>query len=173
MTGGLSHRRCHHPRDGRARSGHRQRGEPGKDLRIKPQAWGVGNAPIRIERLWSLPDRVRALHHPRTLRDMCECQRVGENRCSQFASRETTSPLMDESAGRKNTSDEPASFPADWSSRGTITLYQSSAVFYVTNVRNHSVTGLDRVSRPAVMNYFESEPASDSTRILAVAWTAA
>jgi len=91
----------------------------------------------------------------------------------EFASRETTSPLMDESAGRKNTSDEPASFPADWSSRGTITLYQSSAVFYVTNVRNYSVTGLDRVSRPAVMNYFESERASDSTRILAVAWTAA
>jgi tRNA(Arg) A34 adenosine deaminase TadA len=41
--------------------------------RIKHQACGVGNAQIRIERLWPLPDRVRALHHARTLRDVCRC----------------------------------------------------------------------------------------------------
>lgn len=51
-----------------------------------------------------------------------------------------------ESAGRKNTSGEPASFPADWSSRRAITIYLSAAVFYVTNVRNYSVTGLDRIA---------------------------
>jgi tRNA(Arg) A34 adenosine deaminase TadA len=55
-------------------------------------------------------------------------------------SRRKTSPLMAERAGRKNTSGEPASSPADWSSRRAITLYLSSVVFYVTNVRNYSVT---------------------------------
>jgi hypothetical protein len=53
---------------------------------------------------------------------------------------------MAESAGRKNTSGEPASFLAEWSSRRAITRYLSSAVFYVTNVRNYSVTGLDRMA---------------------------
>ena len=40
----------------------------------------------RIERVWSLPDRVRALHYARTLRDVCGCMRVGENRCSRIRS---------------------------------------------------------------------------------------
>jgi len=53
---------------------------------------------------------------------------------------------MAESAGPKNTSGEPASFPADSSLRRAITRYPSSAVFYVTNVRNYSPTGLDRVA---------------------------
>ena len=37
-------------------------------------------------------------------------------------------------------------FPADSSLRRAITRYPSSAVFYVTNVRNYSPTGLDRVA---------------------------
>jgi hypothetical protein len=53
---------------------------------------------------------------------------------------------MAESAGRKNTSGEPVSFPVDSSSRRAITLYPLSAVFYVTNVENYSVTGLDRMN---------------------------
>ncbi len=54
--------------------------------RVKHQACGVGNAQIRIERVWPLPDRVRALHYARTLRDVCGCLCVGENRCSRIKS---------------------------------------------------------------------------------------
>ena len=52
----------------------------------------------RIERVWSLPDRVRALHYARTLRDVCGCLRVGENRCSRtwsFAEFPNREPLLE------------------------------------------------------------------------------
>jgi hypothetical protein len=55
-------------------------------FRVKHQACGVGNAQIRIERVWPLPDRVRALHYARTVRDVCGCLPVGENRCSRIRS---------------------------------------------------------------------------------------
>ena len=92
--------------------------------------------------------RYRSCSTPRT--NPARCVRVpacGRGSVPSYTgSRRKTSPLMAESAGRKNTSGEPASFPADWSSRRAITLYPSSAVFFVTNVRNYSAIGLDRVA---------------------------
>jgi hypothetical protein len=61
-------------------------GQPGENFGVKYQACGVGNAQIRIERVWPLPDRVRPLHYARTLRDVCRCMRLGENRCSRIRS---------------------------------------------------------------------------------------
>src|SRR5713226_5332916 len=48
-----------------------------KNFGVKHQARGVGNAQIRIKRLWPLPARLRALLHARALRHVRRRLRVG------------------------------------------------------------------------------------------------